>query len=59
MGAAVALHAVIEILNALPDMLAGHIRQSVLMAAIAGVFLVVVVGVTGDTRRVVVAIEYE
>lgn len=59
LGAAMALHAVLEILNALLDMLSGHICQGVLVAAVAGVFLVIVVDVTGGARRVVVAIEEE
>ena len=59
MRAAVALHAVVEILDALLDVFAGHICNRVFMAAVAGVFLVVVVDMTGRTRRVVVAIEQE
>jgi len=56
-GAAVALHAVLEILDAFLDVLASYIRQGVLVAAVAGVVLVVVVDVTGRARCIVVAIE--
>ena len=54
-----ALHAVVEILDALLDVLAAHICDRVLMTAVAGVILIVVVDMTGRTRRVVVAIEQE
>ena len=59
MGTAVALHTVFEILDAFLDVLTGHIRQRVLVAAVAGVLLVVVVDMTGRARCIVVAIEQE
>lgn len=59
MGAAMTLHAVLEILDAFLEVLTRYIFQGVLVAAVTGVFLVVAVGVAGDTRDVVIAIQYE
>ena len=59
MGAAVALHAILEILDAFLDVLAGHICNRMLMTAVTGVLLIVVIDMTGRTRRVVIAIEQE
>jgi uncharacterized membrane protein (DUF4010 family) len=48
---AVALRAVIEILDAFLDVFAGHICLGVLVAAVAGVFLVVVVAILLAARQ--------
>ena len=56
---AVALHVILEILNPHFDMLSAHLVAGVLVAVVAGVFLIVVVDMAGRAGCVLVAVEQE
>ncbi len=58
-GALVAADAVLVIADALLQVLLGDLAPAVLMAAVAGVLLVILAGVAGGAFDVVVAVENE